>query len=356
MNTRKDSEFAKHISELQSPLDKPYSKKIDYDLFKSDDDTQYLNKQIHNVNPDCLTFLPDFFWYFYFCIGWVYFSTYMFLIVFFMLFIKNNDFITGSFFIWFVLLGVLLFATLCTPLVLLVYQLIRKQSYRTQYYFLKKEQKVAYYYRSSFKLRHPYELKIVNYKDLIPDLRIVRYNEAYKPLNLYVANPKTGDITHHLQIENFNVNAKVQWAFIRTYMESPADDLPIDNEICQAYPVDTSQSLFACSDIIFRKNGLLNNTHSGSDTAIVLTISSLYALGYLFQGNHYQCVKRAILHPDVKKLLTWDGKDNPYPIQPITPEAEKAFQGKNWQVNFRWIVAILINLSLFAWAVVAYNS
>ncbi|MGO2126469.1 hypothetical protein ACT3R9_12940, partial [Psychrobacter sp. AOP42-A1-21] len=84
----------------------------------------------------------------------------------------------------------------------------------------------------------------------------------------------------------------------------------------------------------------------------MLIISSIYALGYLFQGSHYQCTKQAILHSDVSKLLTWDGKDNPYPIQPITPEAKRAFRGKNWQVNIRWIVAIAINVGLFAWAVV----
>lgn len=249
-----------------------------------------------------------------------------------------------------------MFIVFCTPLILLLYQFIRKNPFRTQYYFLKKEQKIVYYYRPLMKFRQPYELKIVDYKDVHPDLHLDKYNQAYTPLNLYVADPETGNITHHLKLEDYRVNPRVQWAFIRIYMESPAENLPIDNKICQAYPMDTSKSLFACSDIVFRKNGMLNNTHSGSDTAIVLTISSLYALGYLFQGNHYQCVKRAILHPDVKKLLTWDGKDNPYPIQPITPEAEKAFQGKNWQVNFRWIVAILINISLFAWAVVAYNS
>ena len=88
----------------------------------------------------------------------------------------------------------------------------------------------------------------------------------------------------------------------------------------------------------------------------MLAIGSLYALGNLFQGSHYQCVKRAISHPDVQKLLTWDGQNNPYPIQPITPEATRAFRGKNWQVNIRWIVAIAINISLFAWAVVAYNT
>ena len=349
-------DFAKHISELNDPLERPYSKDIDYKLFDNIGDVQHLNKEIHNINPDYLTFLPTYFWMFYFAIGWVYFSSYMFSVVFISLFIINLDFVLSGFTVWFVLLGVLMFTVFCTPLILLLYQFIRKHPFRTQYYFLKKEQKIAYYYRPLMKFRQPYELKIVDYKDIHPDLHLDRYNQAYTPLNLYVADPVTGDITHHLKLEDYRVNPRVQWAFIRTYMESPAENLPIDNKICQAYPIDTSKSLFACSDIVFRKNSLVNNTHSGSDTAIVLVISSLYALGYLFQGNHYQCVKRAILHPDVKKLLTRDGKDNPYPIQPITPEAEKAFQGKSWQVNTRWIVAILINISLFAWAVVAYNS
>ena len=254
-----------------------------------------------------------------------------------------------------IFIALFIFIPSCTPLILLLYQFIRKYPIRTQYYFLKKEQKIAYYYRPLWKFRQPYELKIVDYRDIRPDLHQDKGNQAYTALNFYVADPETGAITHHLKLEDYRVNPRVQWAFVRTYIESPVDELPIDNEICQAYPVDTSKSLFACIDIVFRKNGMLNNTHSVGGTIVMLIISSLYALGYLFHGNHYQCVKRAILHPDVKKLLTWDGKDNPYPIQPITPEAEKAFQGKSWQVNLRWIVAILINISLFMWAMVAYN-
>lgn len=348
-------DFAKHISELNNPLERPYSKGIDTSLLQSIDDIEHLNKEIQDVNPDYMTFLPAYFWVFYFAIGWVYFSSFMFLIV-------STDgllHLQGSnipLLILDVFIALFMFIPSCTPLVLLLYQFIKKNPYRTQYYFLKKEQKIAYYYRPLMKFRQPYELKIVDYKDVHPDLHLDKYNQAYTPLNLYVADPETGNITHHLKLEDYRVNPRVQWAFIRTYMESPAENLPIDDKICQAYPMDTSKSLFACSDIVFRKNTLLNNTHSGRDTAIVLTISSIYALGYLFQGNHYQCVKRAILHPEVQKLLTWDGKHNPYPIQPITPEAKKAFQGKNWKVNFRWIVAILINISLFAWVVVAYNS
>ncbi|MGP4120761.1 hypothetical protein ACT3N8_13190 [Psychrobacter aquimaris] len=44
------------------------------------------------------------------------------------------------------------------------------------------------------KFRQPYELKIVDYKDVHPDLHLDKYNQAYTPLNLYVADPETGDI------------------------------------------------------------------------------------------------------------------------------------------------------------------
>ena len=163
-----------------------------------------------------------------------------------------------------ILILLLMFIALCAPLVLILYQFITKKPFRTQYYFLKKEQKIAYYYRPLMKFRQPYELKIVDYKDVHPDLHQDPYNQVYTPLNLYVADPKTGDITHHLKLEDYRVNPRVQWAFIRTYMESPADELPIDNEICQAYPADSSGSLFACSDIVFRKHSILNTQHSGA--------------------------------------------------------------------------------------------
>ena len=349
-------DFAKHISELHNPIDRPYTASIDKSLLKNTEDVKHLNKEIQNINPDYLTFLPAYFWMFYFAIGWVYFFSYMFSVIFILLFIVNLDFVLSGFTVWFVLVGILMFIVFCTPLILLLYQFIAKKPFRTQYYFLKKEQKIAYYYRPLMKFRQPYELKVVDYKDVRPDLHLDKYNQAYTPLNLYVADPETGDITHHLKLEDYRVNPRVQWAFIRTYMERPADELPIDNEICQAYPADTSKSLFACADIIYRKNGILPSDHSGGGQIMVFIIGSIIALGNLFQANHYQCTKRAILHPEVQKLLTWDGQDNPYPIQPITDEAKLAFDGRNWEVNVRWIVAIIINISLFSWAVVAYNS
>ena len=348
-------DFAKHISELHNPIERPYSKEIDNKLFNNIKDVEHLNKEIINVNPDYLAFLPAYFWVFYFAIGWVYFSSFMFLIIsideIFRLKTSNIPLLVLDIFIL-----LLMFIVFCAPLVLLLYQFIIKKPFRTQYYFLKQQQKIAYYYRPLWKIRQPYELKIVDYKDVHPDLHQDKGNRAYTPLNLYVADSETGDITHHLKLEDYNVNPRVQWAFIRTYMESPSEELPIDSKLCQAYPTDTSGSLFACSDIIYRREGSINTKHTGETVIAMLAIGSVYALGNLFHGSNYQCVKRAILHPDVQKLLTWDGQDSPYPIQPITPEAQKAFEGKNWQVNLRWIIAIAINVGLFAWAVAAYNS
>ncbi|WP_201512426.1 DUF6708 domain-containing protein [Psychrobacter alimentarius] len=348
-------DFAKHISELHNPIDRPYTASIDKSLLENIEDVEHLNKEIHDVNPDYLTFLPAYFWVFYFAIGWIYFSSFMFLIVSTdgLLHLQSYNI---PLLVLDVSIALSMFIVFCTPLILLLYHFFRKYPIRTQYYFLKKEQKIAYYYRPLWKFRQSYELKIVDYKDIRPDLHQDPYNRAYTPLNLYVADPETGDITHHLKLEDYRVNPRVQWAFIRTYMESPADDLPIDNEICQAYPVDTSGSLFACADIIYRKNGILPSDHSGGGQIMVFIIGSIIALGNLFQANHYQCTKRAILHPEVKKLLTWDGQDNPYPIQTITDESKLAFEGGNWEVNVRWVGIILINVGLFVWAVMAYNS
>ncbi|MEN2750592.1 hypothetical protein AAIR29_02985 [Psychrobacter sp. FBL11] len=353
-------DFAKHISELHNPIDRPYTASIDKSLLESTEDIEHLNKEIHDVNPDYLTFLPAYFWVFYFVIGWVYFSSHFFVATFIGDIFYRKMFQEGTSSGWIfyfdIFFLIALFIVSCTPLILILYQFITKKPFRTQYYFLKQQQKIAYYYRPLWKFRQPYELKIVDYKDVRPDLHQDPYNRAYTPLNLYVADPETGDITHHLKLEDYRVNPRVQWAFIRTYMESPSEALPIDHEECRAYPTDTSGSLFACADIIYRKNGILPSDHSGGGQIMVFIMGSIIALGNLFQGNHYQCTKRAILHPDVQKLLTWDGQDNSYPIQLITDEARLAFEGSNWEVNVRWVCIILINVGLFVWAVVAYNS
>ena len=74
-------DFAKHISELNNPLERPYSKGIDTSLLQSIDDIKHLNKEIQDVNPDYMAFLSAYFWYFYFIISWTYFASFMFFII-----------------------------------------------------------------------------------------------------------------------------------------------------------------------------------------------------------------------------------------------------------------------------------
>ena len=60
-------DFAKHISELHNPIDRPYTASIDKSLLKNTEDVKHLNKEIQNINPDYLTFLPAYFWMFELC-------------------------------------------------------------------------------------------------------------------------------------------------------------------------------------------------------------------------------------------------------------------------------------------------
>ena len=124
----KHSQFAKHINELQEVLESPYSSKIDKALLKDSEDIEHLNKEIANINPDYLTFLSSYFWYWYFGIGWVYFSSFMFFIIsideIFRLETSNVPLLVLDIFIL-----LLMFTVFCTPLILLLYQFIRKLSY-----------------------------------------------------------------------------------------------------------------------------------------------------------------------------------------------------------------------------------
>lgn len=173
----KHSEFAKHVNELQEVLESPDSSEINKSLLEEGEDIEHLNKEIANINPDYMTFLPSYFWYWYFCIAWIYFSSFMFLIV-------STDgllHLQGSnipLLILDISIALFMFIVFCTPLILLLYQFIRKHPYRIQYYFLKKEQKVAYYYRPSLQFFKPFELKIVDYKDIILEIHTIKHNTA----------------------------------------------------------------------------------------------------------------------------------------------------------------------------------
>ncbi len=139
-------DFSKHISELHNPIDRPYTISIDKSLLESTEDIEHLNKEVHDVNPDYLTFLPAYFWVFYFVIGWVYVSA-LFLLNFIYddityVYVRPEGWGLIN------IVGTILYLFAAgIPILLLLYQLIRKHFIRTQYYFLKKQQKIAYYYR-----------------------------------------------------------------------------------------------------------------------------------------------------------------------------------------------------------------
>lgn len=80
---------------------------------------------------------------FYFAVGWVYFSSFW-LGNYFLQDIGEVVFIDGEFSIFDIVFSFLWIVVFGTPLILFLYQLIRKRFIRTQYYFLK-EQKIAYY-------------------------------------------------------------------------------------------------------------------------------------------------------------------------------------------------------------------
>lgn len=61
-------DFATHISELNDPLERPYSKNTNHKLFEQVEDIEHLNKEIANINPDYMTFLPSYFWYWQLCL------------------------------------------------------------------------------------------------------------------------------------------------------------------------------------------------------------------------------------------------------------------------------------------------
>ena len=87
--------------------------------------------------------------------------------------------------------------------------------------------------------------------------------------------------------------------------------------------------------------------YAGETVIAMLAIGSLYALVNLFHGSHYQCTKRAILHPEVQRRLMWDGKNNPYNVLPVTAARQAAFDNKNTKVKLKWYSGIAVNATWF---------
>ncbi|MEC7118442.1 MAG: hypothetical protein VXW65_00860 [Pseudomonadota bacterium] len=161
-------------------------------------------------------------------------------------------------------------------------------------------------------------------------------------------------------IDVFN-DPEQQWNFIRTYMERPAEELPLDTKSpVQTWPTDMSGSLFACADAIYARLNLLNEHHQPSQNEVwqdlsawwVRVRSAVFTYLDLDQANNIRKTQRAINDPQVQALLELtrsqrpDPDHNPYPVRPMTEERRLAFLGQNPDVNRRWQIAIGVNASI----------
>lgn len=222
-------------------------------------------------------------------------------------------------------------------------QFKNKKSYYNKILLLKQTQQIAYYEHN--RKQEPI-FHLINYKDLVASVRRNK-GVVFEALNLHVIDPKTEEVAQSINLEDMQLNPYDQWTFIRTYMERPADELPLDPRYAHACPTDVSISLLACADIAQEKKnkdltGLRHEvTFMGWSRAC--TISYLD----LAEGNIYQSSANPALHPEVQRRLMWDGENNPYNILPVTAERQAAFANQNQKVKQKWYSGIAINATWF---------
>ncbi|WP_201512074.1 hypothetical protein [Psychrobacter alimentarius] len=306
-----------------------------------------LSSLIHEINPDYLLFHPvinsiqNLWLLASYGAAWLFGQS-----LFILLFVSFKYLIIEEFelIVLFPIGMIILFLILIGFAPLLTFkQLVVKKSRYNKVLLLKQTQQIAYYEhnRKQASIFH-----LINYKDITAS---VRRNEGlvYEVLNLHVIDELTGDLIHSISFEDMRLNPYDQWSFIRTYMERPADELPLNPEFAQACPTDMSQSLFACSDIAqaSKEYYLKNPTHEFrlGDWARCCTISYLD----LAEGNIYQSSANPALHPEVQRRLMWDGQNNPYNILPVTAERQAAFANQNQAVKRKWYSGIAINATWF---------
>lgn len=222
-------------------------------------------------------------------------------------------------------------------------QLKIKQSRYHKILLLKNTQQIAYYEhnRKQAPIFH-----LINYKDITAS---IRRNEGlvYEVLNLHVIDESTGEPSLSINFEDMQLNPYDQWTFIRTYMERPADELPLDPRYAHACPTDISTSLFACADIAQEKKnkGLTGLRHEVTFMGWLRACTVSYL--DLAEGNIYQSSANPALHPEVQRRLMWDGQNNPYNILPVTVERQAAFANQNQAVKLKWYSGIAVNATWF---------
>ena len=306
-----------------------------------------LNSLIHELNPDYLLFHPSInsiqsvSLLASYGAAWLFGqSFFIFLVIFFdIMFNKGIDFL---FFIGIVMQLLLLLMLGFAPF-LTFKQFKTKKSRYYKILLLKQMQQIAYYEHN--RKQKPI-FHLINYKDIVAS---VRGNEGtnLESLNLHILDKQTEELLHSIKFDDMRLNPYDQWAFIRTYMERPADELPLKPEFAQACPTDMSQSLFACADIAQASKDyyLKNPTHEFrlGDWARCCIIS----YSDLAEGNIYQSSANPALHPEVQRRFMWDGEKNPYNILPVTAERQTAFANQNQKVKQKWYSGIAINATWF---------
>ncbi|MGP4971369.1 hypothetical protein [Psychrobacter aquimaris] len=150
-----------------------------------------------------------------------------------------------------------------------------------------------------------------------------------------------------INLEDMQLSPYDQWTFIRTYMERPADELPLDPRYAHACPTDISTSLLSCADIAQEKKnkGLTGLRHEMTFMGWLRACTVSYL--DLAEGNIYQSSANPALHPEVQRRRMWDGINNPYNILPVTAERKAAFDNQNEAVKWKWYSGIAVNVTWF---------
>ena len=306
-----------------------------------------LSRDMHEVNPDYLLFHPIINSYqlvgflMTYCFSWLFGQILFISVVIFydILFNKSMDFL---FF-----LGMIMQVLLILTFGLLPYiayrQFKNKKSYYNKIVLLKQTQQVAYYEHNR---KQAPVFHLINYKDIVASVR--RNNGVvFEALNLHVIDPKTNQTIQSINLEDMQLSPYDQWTFIRTYMERPADELPLDPRYAHACPTDISTSLLACADIAQEKKnkGLTGLRHEVTFMGWLRACTVSYL--DLAEGNIYQSSANPALHPEVQRRLMWDGQNNPYNILPVTAERQAAFANQNQAVKRKWYSGMAINATWF---------
>ncbi|MGP5223143.1 hypothetical protein ACTXMF_12850 [Psychrobacter celer] len=306
-----------------------------------------LSKLTHEVNPDYLLFHPiinsiqNVWLLASYCGAWL-FGQFLFILLYVVLkyfFIEEFELIVLFPVITLIILLTMLGFSPCLTLK----QLKTKQSRYQKILLLKNTQQIAYY---EHKRKQDPIFHLINYKDITAS---IRRNEGlvYEVLNLHVINNTTGEPSISINFEDMQLSPYDQWTFIRTYMERPADELPLDPRYAHACPTDISTSLLACADIAQEKKdkGLTGLQHEVTFMGWLRACTVSYL--DLAEGNIYQSSANPALHPEVQRRLMWDGEHNPYNILPVTEERIAAFNNQNRKMKIKWYSGIAINVIWF---------